>query len=385
MIEEMLSRFFKRSTSFHVLTLTDPSVMDEVDRLPAELRYVIAARSERTAQFKAVMERGYGLAIRRMTRTPERVLQAVERMARLSQEGTVISWLPALLSDGEMPIVTPQELERGAWEGVNLEEEARVLMAVRGEFRNIVLADLQNIGIGADEQAFICEVNEDLSSFAVRAALLSLLRDHAKPKPKPVAALLKVAAMLGPVAHVTEAWVSGLGKTIAAIGDDALSEATNAVALHGSGYTPRQLWHRLRPLIPVYALAAYGAFQAGSFIQSGHAWAGGLLFGVSAVFPPFIQSIRDVFTRRRAYARLIASRKRSLAAGQTLTSLAWREETTDPAHAARMIGIVATPIVAAAAFHLCPAWTDNGWFLALTGSVEIVVAAAVFRFNAFKS
>ena len=359
--------------------------MDDVDRLPVELRQIIAARSERAAQLQHIMERGYGISIRRMIRTPERVLQAVERIARLSQEGIVIPWLPALLSDGELPIVTPQELERGAWEGVNLEEEVRVLMASRGEFRAIVLTDLQSAGIGGEEQAFICEVNEDLSVYAVQSALRSILHDYTKPKPRPAFGLLKAAVILGPVAHVTEAWVSGLGKAIAAIGDDALSEATSAVTLHGSGYTPRQLWRRLRPLIPVYVIAVCGGFQTGALQEAGMAWAAGAMFGAAAVFPPFIQSIRDLATRRRAYERLIASRKYSLAAGQTLTSLAWRQEATDPAHAARFIGIVATPVVSAFAFHLLPAWTGNGWFLAFVGSVEIIVAATVHRFKALSS
>ena len=355
--------------------------MDDVDKLPVELREVIAARRERVEQFKALLEKGYGIAVRRMTQTPERVRQAVERVARLSQEGTLIPWLPTLLYEVEPPIVTPQELERGAWEGVNLDEESRVLMASRGEFCTIVLADLQNAGIGPDEQAFICEVNEDLSTYAVQTALRCLLRDVATPKPQLLAGFLKAAVILGPVAQLTETWVSGLGKTIAAIGDDALKEATDAVALQGSGYTPRQLWRRLRPLIPVYALAAYGAFQAGDLIDAGHAWAGGLIFGIAAVFPPFIQSLRDLASRRRSYERLVASRKYALGAGQTLTALAWRHETTDPAHAARFIGILATPILASCLFHFFPASTTNGWFLAGAGFIETLAAAVFFRFK----
>lgn len=381
----MSLRFFRRpapAVPFSVQTLTDPSALEDVGSLPEEIRYVIAERSERAAQFQELLERGYGIAVRRMLRTPERVLQAVERMARLSQEGTVFPWLPALLHDGEMPIVTPEELERGAWEGVNLEEEARVLMASRGEFRSIVLVDLQNTGIGPDERAFLCAVNEDLSPFAVQVALRRIAHDGARPRPALVSALAKAVIILGPLAHGTEAWVSGLGKTVAAIGDDALAESTEAVALQASGYTRRQLLHRLQPLVPVYVIAAYGAFQAGPVVQAGHAWLGGAIFGAAAVFPPFIQSIRDLASRRRAYERLIATRKCALAAGQTLTSLAWRHESADPAHRSRLFGILATPLCAALLFHLFPSWSGNGWFLALTGSVEVVVAAAVFRVHA---
>src|SRR3989338_9384664 len=106
---------FKRPSPidrYHLKVVTNPAELAEADVIPIEIRYVLAARPERFEAFRVLLERGYGIGVRIVDKTPERVLTAVDRLSRLTQENTVIPWLPTLLRDEELPVFTRDELER---------------------------------------------------------------------------------------------------------------------------------------------------------------------------------------------------------------------------------------------------------------------------------
>lgn len=371
-----LSPFTKPSPidRFDVTVVTNPAELLRNDLLPVEIRYVLAVKPQRFEEFRALLERGYGIGVRIVAKTPDRVLQATDRIARMTQENTVLSWLDRLLRNEEIPLFTRDELEQAEADGVNLYEEARIILEQRHEFRKIVLIDLHNQSIAGVEQEYMREMNEDLYPLAIDAIVHRVVFDNAHTRTETAQAIIKALVFIGPLAHGLEQWVSGLGKVFAASADDVLAETAELFALRGSGFTWRQLARRSRVLIPVFILATYGAFQVEPLLDAGHIGWAGAVFGLSAVALSLTTALQSIGMYRQAYARLVDAGKIRLEAGQTLWGLALRQDFTNPARLGLFAGALAAPFVAASVFVLAPAWTHNGWVLALLGSVESVVA-----------
>jgi hypothetical protein len=359
---------------YHVKVVTHPAELTQSEMLPIEIRYVLAAKPERFEQFRELLERGFGIGVRVVDKTPTRVLEATDRIARWTQENTIIPWLHHLLRDEEIPVFTRDELERAEKDGVNLYEEAHIILAQRYEFRKIILIDLRNITIGPAEQTLMQEVNEDLYPLSETAVLHRVQFDNAHERTEAAQAIIKALLIIGPIAHALEHWISGLGKVFAASADDILAEAAELMALRGSGFTWRQLAVRGRILIPVLILATYGAFQVQPLIEAGHIGLAGLVFGLSAVALSLTTALQSIGLYRQAYERLVKQGKLRLRTGQTLFQLAIRQDFTNPARLGLFAGVIASPITASLVFTLAPHWTHNGWILALLGSVESLVA-----------
>lgn len=359
---------------YHVKVVTHAAELSQSDLLPIEIQYVLAAKPERFEQFRSLLERGYGIGVRNVDKTPERVLHAVDRISRLAQENTIIPWLHRLLREEEVPVFTRDELERAEAGGVNLYEEARTILAERFEFRKIILVDLRNVAIGTEEQSLMRAVNEDLYPLAIDAIVHRVVFDNAHARTETAQAIIKALLVVGPVAHLAEHWIAGLGKVVAASADDLLAETAELFALRGSGFTWRQLAKRGRILVPVFILATYGAFQVEPLIEAGHIAFAGVVFGFSAVALSLTTGIQSVFMYRQSYQKLVAAGKLRLGTGQSLWRFAFRQDFTNPARLGLIVGAFMSPIIAAFVFTLAPEWTHNGWLLALLGSVESIVA-----------
>ncbi|OGL73934.1 hypothetical protein A3D73_02655 [Candidatus Uhrbacteria bacterium RIFCSPHIGHO2_02_FULL_60_44] len=368
---------FKRPSPidrYHLKVVTNPAELAEADVIPIEIRYVLAARPERFEAFRVLLERGYGIGVRIVDKTPERVLTAVDRLSRLTQENTVIPWLPKLLRDEELPVFTRDELERAEEDGVNLYEEARTVLAERFEFRKIILVDLKNQCITRQEQEFMREVNEDLYPLAIDAIVHRVVFDNAHTRTEVAQSIIKALVVVGPIAHFLEGWLRGLGKVFAASADDIVTEIAELFALRGSGFTWRQLAQRGRILVPVLVLATYGAFQVEPLIEAGYIGWAGAVFGLSAVALSLTTAVQSIGMYRQCYERLVATGKLRLAAGQSVWKMALRQDFTNPARLGLFAGALASPILAAFVFTLATGWVHNGWVLALLGSTESVVA-----------
>jgi hypothetical protein len=361
---------------YTVTVVTNAAELTQGDLLPVEIRFVLAKHPERFEAFRKLLGEGYGIGVRIVTKTPERVLTAVDRIARLSQANTVIPWLARLLRQEEIPVFTRDELEQAEKGGVNLYQEARIILAERFEFRKIVLVDLKNQCIGPEAQALMRQVNEDLYPLAIDAIVHRVVFDNAHTRTETAQTIIKAMLFVGPIAHTLEHWVSGLGKVFAASADDLLAETAELFALRGSGFTWRQLARRGRILVPVFILATYGAFQVEPLIHAGHiAWAG-VVFGLSAVALSLTTALQSIGMYRQAYVRLVQEGKFTLGAGQTLWGAALRQDFTNPARSGLFIGALSAPLIAAAVFTLVPHLTGNGWLLALIGSVESIIASS---------
>ncbi len=359
---------------YELKTVTSTAELALQEYLPLEIRYVLAARPSRFETFRRLLEQGYGIGVRTVSVTPERILTAVDRISRHTQGNTVIPWLPNLLRREELPVWSEEESRQAEASGINLYQEARIILAERFEFRKIVMVDLHNRSITPQDQQLLRELNEDLYPLSIDAIVHRVIFDNAHTRTEVAQSILKALIIIGPIAHVLERVLSGLGKIFAASVDDLLSEVAELFALRGSGFTWRSLIRRSRILIVVFVVATYGVFQVEPLIRSGHEARAGIIFGLSAVALSLTTALQSIGMYRRAYLKLAQSGKLKLAPGQSLLGLALRQDFTNPARLGLFAGAVCSPLIAAIVFILVPSWSHNGWILALLGSIESMVA-----------
>lgn len=354
--------------------VTSAAELTVSELLPIEVRYALATKPERFESFRRLLDSGYGIGVRIVDKTPERVLLAVDRISRLAQGNTILPWLERLLREEELPLFTREELEKAEGDGVNLYEEARAILAERYEFRKFVLVDLHNRCIGPAEQELIQQVNSDMYPLAIDAIVHRVTFDNAHTRTETAQSIIKALVIIGPIAHVLEHWLVGLGKVFAASADDLLAECAEMFALRGSGFTWRQLIKRSRILIPVFILAVYGSFQVEPLIQSGRIALAGVVFGLSAVALSLTTAIQSIDMYRKSFEKLAVDGKIQLKPGQTILGLALRQDFTNPARLGLFLGAMTAPLAAAIVFSFMPSLSYNGWVLALIGSTESLVA-----------
>ncbi|MFA6429247.1 MAG: hypothetical protein WCV84_01990 [Patescibacteria group bacterium] len=359
---------------YHLRIVTSPEEMTCVEMLPLEIRFVLTKVPERIMVFRDLLERGFGIGVRTVDHTPDALLKAIDHISQLTQENTIIPWLPRLLREGEIPVFSEFELRLAEQKKINLYEEARLILARRFEFKKIVLVDLENKGLSESERDLMDSVNRDLYPFAIDYIVNRVLFDNAHTRTEVAQSIIKALLIVGPIAHVLEHWVHGIGKIFAASADDLLAETAELFALRGSGFTWRQLMKRSRILVPVFALATYGAFSVEGLIMQGRLGLAGVVFGASAVALSLTTAIQSIGMYRQAYVRLVQAKKLATQDSRALWRLALRQDFTNPARLGLFIGACTAPLMAAVVFSLFPALVYNGWILALLGSTESLVA-----------
>jgi len=359
---------------YHVSVVTNPTELEYSELLPLEIRYVLAVRPSRHQAFHGLLSHRFGVGVRTVDKTPERVLQAVDRISHECQHNTIVPWLEKLLRHEELPIFSEEELRLAEAKGINLYKEIQIILSQRFEFKKIVLVPLDNQVVTQDQQNLLKEINQDLYPYAIDVIINRVTFDAAHTRTEVAQSILKALLVIGPIAHLLESALSGIGKIFAAVSDDLLSETAELFALRGSGFTWRQLLGRSYLLIPVFLIATIGAFQVEPLIDQGRNVTAGIVFGLSAVALSLTTAIASVGLYYAAYARLVEEGKLRLEGGRGLLWHALHQDFTNPARLGLFVGAVASPVVAACVFSLVPIWTHNGWVLALLGSVESVVA-----------
>lgn len=358
---------------FKVKVITTPAELTAAELLPLEIRYILAVRPSRFEVLRTLLERGFGVGVQSVEKTPERVLQAVDRISRETQGNTIVPWLERLLRDEELPSFSEEDLRHAETKGINLYEEAKIILAERFEFRKITLV-AGTEKISQQEEKILDEMNRDLYPLAIDAIVHRVIFDNAHTRTEVAQSIIKALILIGPIAHALEEVLSGLGKVFAASVDDILSEVAELFALRGSGFTWRQLYKRSRILIPVFIAATYGAFQVQPLIESGHTGWAGVVFGLSAVALSLTTALQSIGMYRSTYAKLVETGKLNLKTGQSLTRLALRQDFTNPARLGLFLGAGCSPFVAALVFFIWPNLSHNGWILAMLGSTESIVA-----------
>lgn len=361
----------ERLGAYRVQVISHSEELDAEEYIPQELRYLFQLRSESKGLLRDLLSRGYAVGIRTTTRTPERVLHAVQNITVYSQKNCILTWLPALLRDKHHPVFTEEDKKHAVEKGINLEEDVQVILRERLRFKRLVLVDEDNVGIGSKEQRLMTELSEFLYPLSIDWIVHRVIADNAHERTAIAQNIIKALLFVGPIAHFLEHYASGFGKIFAASADDLMGEAAELMALRGSGFSWRELAKRGKILIPVFALATWGAFSVEGLLHEGHIALAGIVFGLSAVALSLTTAIQSVGMYHKNVKELVGENKAKLG-GRSTFRMAIIQDFTNPARLGLLIGALLAPVMGMVAAFA--GWMSNGWILAAVGSTESIVA-----------
>ena len=389
-IPTKLLRFQKNPPvgSYNLRVVSLEGELESPHLLPKELRFALLKDPTLKSRIGKVLKNGKAIGIRTIEKTPERVLSAINNVAVLTQHRTIITWLPGLLTAQTRPMFLPNDHELAAKSGVDLDEEIAVILSHRLDFKKFIIVDEGNLGISESDHQLVARLNEIISSIVIRHVTSRMTFDNADTRTATAQAIIKALLFIGPITHVLELYTHGFGKLFAASTDDVLAEAAELFALRGSGFTWKQLIVRSRILIPVFALATYGAFNVDPLIDSGHlSWAGAV-FGVSSVALSLATAIQSVRMYKTCVDDLVRDGKISIARNLGRWTMAVKQDFTNPARLGLIMGAMISPLMSMIVFVWFPFTVHNGWVLALLGTTETITAGIVVvlsrRINAIK-
>ena len=379
---ERLTRPPKKSPvgTYRVAVISLPEECDWDAYIPVEIRYIFSQYPEYKDKVRKILAQGKAIGVRTVLRTPENILKAVHTISVHSQHNYILTWLPALLKDKHLPHITPQDRTAALRHGENLDEAVQTILHDHLRFKKLVLIDEENVGIDDTEKRFMTELSELIYPLQVDYAVFRVIADNARERTKIAQAIVKMLLIVGPIAHVLEKFPDGIGKLFAASADDVLGETAEIMALRGSGFSWKELLRRSRILVPVFALATWGAFSVHGLIESGRLVAGGVVFGLSAVALSLTTAIQSVFMYRANLFKLHTEGKVATDfTGWRATKEALRQDFTNPARLGLFIGAACAPIFGI--FGALLGLMGNGWVLAAIGSTESIVAGLTVVFS----
>jgi hypothetical protein len=363
--------------AFRVDVVSYPEELDHVESLPAELQYLFQLHPAHKATARDMLSRGFAIGIRTTTATPTRLLLAVQRVTTYSQHNCILTWLPAFLRDKHQPTILPNEYALAEKDGVTLDEELTIITQERLRFKRLVLIDEENVGITQREQQLMTEFSEILFPLAIDSIVHRIVNDNAHERTAVAQNIIKALLIVGPIAHTLEHVASGVGKLFAASADDLLGETAELMALRGSGFTWKELSRRSIILIPVFALATYGALSVEPLLHADRILLGGAVFGLSAVALSLTTAIQSIGMYKKNVKKLIAEKKLRIA-GSSPLKIAIVQDFTNPARLGLLLGAALAPVMGMIAAVL--GLLSNGWILALVGSTESIVAGMTVIF-----
>jgi hypothetical protein len=387
---------------YNIKVVSLPDELTYYPVLPRELIYVVEKDPSFKIKISKLLER-YGLGLRTIEKTPELILEAVNELSVLTQHRTIIPWLIPLLKNGVRPVFSSEDYENALTKNVNLDRLVDIIYSRRYDFKQFILIDeacnlnpqnniqldqfieieklypCQSEQISEElkeyDKDLIVELNRELSEISLEYAVNRIIFDNANTRTAVAQSIIKALLLIGPITHVLEKFVAGIGKVFAASTDDILSETAELFALRGSGFSWRVVFfQRLKILLPVFILATYGAFNVEWFIENKMYSLGGLIFGFSAVALSLTTAIQSIKIYKKCIDDLIKEHK--IPDIHEKWKLALEQDFTNPARLGLFAGAVASPIVAIIIFVYLPQLVHNGWVLALLGSVETIVAGA---------
>ncbi len=379
-IFELVTRPPKRTPvgRFRTEIISLPEECDWEKFLPLEIRFIFEQSPEYRERVREILANGKAIGVRTMIRTPEHILKAVHTISVHSQENYIITWLPELLRNKHLPKFTESDRLRAKEHGEDLDAAVATILHDRLRFKRIVLLDEENKGIREDEQRFMTELSEVIYPLAVDYSVFRVIADNARERTEIAQTIVKTLLIVGPIAHVLEKFISGVGKVFAASMDDLLGESAELMALRGSGFTWRELAKRGKILIPVFALATWGALSVHGFLEEGRVLLGGAIFGFSAVALSLTTAIQSIFMYRKNVVRLSGEGKTNVTNPRALTKMALRQDFTNPARLGLFMGAACAPLAGMGGALL--GIMNNGWVLAAIGSTESIVAGLTVIF-----
>ena len=355
-----------------------PEECDWEKFLSIEFRYIFKQPVEYKEKIKKILSQGKAIGVRTVLRTPENILKAIHTISVHSQGNYIVTWLPKLLRDKHLPVFTDADRQAAIRHGEDLDKAVEMILRDRLRFKRLVLIDEENIGIKPEEQRLMTELSEIIYPLAVDYSVFRVIVDNARERTKIAQAIIKMLLIIGPVAHILEKFAAGIGKVFAASADDLLGESAELMALRGSGFSWRELAKRGRLLVPVFALATWGAFSVEGLLEEGHTVWGCIVFGLSAVALSLTTAIQSIFMYRRNLIRLVNENKVTSRDSWGITKLALVQDFTNPARLGLLLGASLAPVMGIIGSLL--GLMHNGWVLATIGSTESIVAGLTVIF-----
>lgn len=357
--------------SYRLEVISLPEECDWEEFLPAEIRYIFRW-PEYKEKIRTILSQGKAIGVRTVLHTPENILQAINTVSVHSQHNYILTWLPVLLRKKHQPRFLKTDRLEAKEHGMDLDQAIETILRDRLQFKKLVLIDEENIGIKPSEQQLMTELSELIYPLAIDYSVSRVIADNARERTVIAQTIIKMLLIVGPIAHILEKLAAGVGKIFAASIDDLLGESAELMALRGSGFKWRELVKRSRILVPVFALASWGAFSVHHLIEEGHLIQGGVIFGLSAVALSLTTAIQSLFMYRKNLKKLILEDKVKLTGSWNITKAALAQDFTNPARLGLFIGASLAPVMGIAGSLL--GLMSNGWVLAAIGSTESIVA-----------
>jgi len=364
------------SYKVEVISLSEECDWDQY--LPLEIQYIFKNYPEYKEKIRKILAQGKAIGVRTVLRTPENILRAIHTISVHSQENYIITWLPDLLRNKHLPKFIEKDRLLAKEHGENLDKAVEIILRDRLRFKRLILIDEENIGIKPEEQRFITELSEIIYPLVIDYSVFRVIVDNARERTKIAQSIIKALFIVGPIAHFLEKFAAGIGKVFAASADDILGESAEIMALRGSGFGWPELIKRGRILIPVFALATWGAFEVEELIQNGNIILGGIVFGVSAVALSLTTAIQSLFMFRNNLNKLIQDKKISSKSKWEIIKLSIAQDFTNPARLGLLLGASMAPFMGIVGSVL--GLMHNGWVLAVIGSTESIVAGITVVF-----
>ena len=340
--------------------------------LPAEMSWLKAADTETFAGLQKMQLEQRSLRLHELVKTPEAVLDSVNRIAEDTQKTFVHTWLPQFLHQELSPIMTEEEQQQHDYDG-----ELDTIDAFRQRALRIETDD----ELTEEEQQVIDTANQRLADgLAGEYVLQRILHDHAARESEGLRKMLPMLVALSGAAWGVEKFapndvIRAFAK-VAGSGDDIAAEVMSLPRLKLS---KEKLRHRLQWFIPL----AVGMVAADTFVDkvdsSVNPHLGGAMYGATTVGLSAASSLASLKEHRSRYSELVAEGK---VRQEDLTTPAKAARThyihNDPLRRGIVAGVFAGPAVAAA---LWPWVEDKPYIYVPLGAIEPIAAAISTKYD----
>jgi hypothetical protein len=289
------------------------------EALPLEVEFALRKDPGLLPLVERARADGVSVFFRRTERTPQDALEAINRIAVLTQETYVSSWLEPLLRAGTRPRLTVSKngLQRAHGAGLVSEQagEAEIAAQLEKDVEAIRGAGRRMMGFvlseeGARPAGLDARLEAALDDLRVDHALSRMRFDHVDDRSQEAKAIFQKMAWVGPLAHGLEhLHLGAAAKMFAGSADDILGEWGQYKLLRGRGFSRKELWKRMRGLVPVFVAAGGASRLVEHLLDSGQPGAAGALFGLSAVALSLTSAIQSMAMYKHAYDILLKEGK----------------------------------------------------------------------------
>jgi len=363
-----ISRYFyvtKKPMQWFVLN--HMSELDDLKKIPIELQYSIAIHPSRLSALESLLQAGHSIALGRQKFIPEEVYKAVSHIAA-THHGALYPWLEDLASKQAVPRWSEADFEEAAAEGIDLKEQARIILSHIGNSIQIKLIRSGNASApSGDYEALLRAMAGDVQKVHSLQIAHSLCGEHLG-RSRDIGILFALSLVLfAPVAHVLEVLIAGLGKFAAVVFPGLYHETLRLKRSYSFGAASWQLADNIKARLPEISVMILAGALVQVFLHFGLPALAGLSFAIAcgAIFTG--TELRRLAKSRQVYRALSESGKISLS-----SKTAWLKLYYGPIWWVHGLSIVLSVICTIAVFIMFTVQLNNGWLLSLIAILPIL-------------